>query len=195
MLVEAIHLLCNKKDDRQFIRGRAFDAIRYYDFLNRKEYIRYPPWASQIRDGAWSWKVTLRTEIVAYFKIASENNRAIQQLIDLLIGDDPDVSELSKVEGKGLTTVHIFTKVQSYKWIFHDLKPKVPDELKEKLEQTDKEELERIEKYKRGELEEEDAAGIVMMKWYKRGRSEDIFCSSLFLKTNINRVHRNWTTI
>ena len=40
----------------------------------------------------------------------------------------------------------------------------MPDELKEKLEQTDKEELERIEKYKRGELEEEDATGIVMMK-------------------------------
>jgi len=68
----------------------------------------------------------------------SENNRAIQQLIDLLIGDDPDVSELSKVE--------------------------VPDDLKKKLEQTDKEELERIEKYKRGELEDENAAGIVMMK-------------------------------
>jgi len=47
---------------------------------------------------------------------------------------------------------------------FHDLLRKVPDELKEKLEQTDKEELERIEKYKRGELEDEDAAGIVMMK-------------------------------
>ena len=42
---------------------------------------------------------------------------------------------------------------------------KVPEELKAKLEQTDKEELERIEKYKRGELEEEDEkAGIVMMK-------------------------------
>ena len=41
----------------------------------------------------------------------------------------------------------------------------VPEELKAKLEQTDKEELERIEKYKRGELEEEDeTAGIVMMK-------------------------------
>ncbi|CBY16287.1 unnamed protein product, partial [Oikopleura dioica] len=44
------------------------------------------------------------------------------------------------------------------------LEAEIPDELKEKLEQTDKEELERIEKYKRGELEDEDAAGIVMMK-------------------------------
>lgn len=52
MLVEAIHLLCNKKEDRQFIRGRAFDANKSYIFLNREEYIRYPSRASQIRDGA-----------------------------------------------------------------------------------------------------------------------------------------------
>jgi len=109
MLVEAIHLLCNKKEDRQFIREKNTYVI--------------------LRE-LHKFEMTLEAE--------SENNRAIQQLIDLLIGDDPDVSELSKVE--------------------------VPEELKEKLEQTDKEELERIEKYKRGELEEEDAAGVVMMK-------------------------------
>ena len=40
----------------------------------------------------------------------------------------------------------------------------VPEELQAKLEQTDKEEIERIEKYKRGELEEDEPNGIVMMK-------------------------------
>ena len=61
---------------------------------------------------------------------------------------------------------------------------KVPEELKAKLEQTDKEELERIEKYKRGELEEEDEnAGIVMMKWKESSRKkiEDISVRACFL--------------
>ena len=47
---------------------------------------------------------------------------------------------------------------------FRDLKLKVPEEIQEKLEQADKEELERIEKYKRGELDDDEPAGVVMMK-------------------------------
>jgi len=40
MLVEAIHLLCNKKDDREFIRGRTFYAnISYSLKIEKNTYV------------------------------------------------------------------------------------------------------------------------------------------------------------
>lgn len=61
--------------------------------------------------------------------LQSANNRAIQQLIDLLIGDDPTADDLRAFE--------------------------VPEAMEEKLVQRDNEELEAIEKFKKGDMTEE----------------------------------------
>ena len=68
----------------------------------------------------------------------SENNNAIQQVIDLMIGDDEADKDLRDIE--------------------------VPEAMQKKLKEKDEMDLEEIAKYERGERDDpEDCKNIIMM--------------------------------
>lgn len=109
MIVESLFLLCNKKEDRCYIRDKNTYVI--------------------LRE-LHKFELALAEE--------SENNNAIQQVIDLMIGDDEADKDLRDIE--------------------------VPEAMQKKLKEKDEMDLEEIAKYERGERDDpEDCKNIIMM--------------------------------
>jgi len=102
MLVETLMLLCNRKQDRTFVRDSStYIVLRE---LHKVE-------MAEARE--------------------SEINRIIQQVIDIMISDDADVDDIR-------TDVDI------------------PEEVQTKLNDQTEEEKNDIERYKRGEIDDEE---------------------------------------